>query len=86
MRHLPDFQGTRVYPHCSWGLPSGFETSKYFGMLLQLLFVTKKIVVWFSPSFPGFFFWLNKIFYLQVDPLTHQVKLCDFGSAKVLVW
>lgn len=22
---------------------------------------------------------------LQVDPLTHQVKLCDFGSAKVLV-
>lgn len=22
---------------------------------------------------------------LQVDPLTHQVKICDFGSAKVLV-
>jgi hypothetical protein len=22
----------------------------------------------------------------QVDPLTHQVKICDFGSAKVLVW
>jgi serine/threonine protein kinase len=22
---------------------------------------------------------------IQVDPLTHQVKLCDFGSAKVLV-
>lgn len=22
---------------------------------------------------------------LQVDPLTHQVKLCDFGSAKMLV-
>ncbi|KAF3338199.1 hypothetical protein FCM35_KLT17036 [Carex littledalei] len=20
----------------------------------------------------------------QVDPLTHQVKICDFGSAKVL--
>lgn len=23
---------------------------------------------------------------VQVDPLTHQVKLCDFGSAKMLVW
>lgn len=23
--------------------------------------------------------------YLQVNPHTHQVKLCDFGSAKVLV-
>lgn len=23
--------------------------------------------------------------YTQVDPLTHQVKICDFGSAKVLV-
>lgn len=21
----------------------------------------------------------------QVDPLSHQVKLCDFGSAKMLV-
>lgn len=25
------------------------------------------------------------MFTLQVDPLTHQVKICDFGSAKVLV-
>lgn len=23
--------------------------------------------------------------FVQVDPLTHQVKLCDFGSAKMLV-
>lgn len=26
-------------------------------------------------------FWL----FVQVNPHTHQVKLCDFGSAKVLV-
>ncbi|RWW32580.1 hypothetical protein GW17_00002739 [Ensete ventricosum] len=25
-----------------------------------------------------------KLYTYQVDPLTHQVKLCDFGSAKVL--
>jgi protein brassinosteroid insensitive 2 len=27
----------------------------------------------------------SSLFNVQVDPLTHQVKLCDFGSAKVLV-
>ncbi|KAK6141255.1 hypothetical protein DH2020_025010 [Rehmannia glutinosa] len=26
-----------------------------------------------------------KLYTYQVDPLTHQVKICDFGSAKVLV-
>jgi len=28
---------------------------------------------------------VSKIFLMQVNPHTHQVKLCDFGSAKVLV-
>ncbi|EXB84051.1 Shaggy-related protein kinase eta [Morus notabilis] len=26
-----------------------------------------------------------KLYMYQVDPLTHQVKLCDFGSAKMLI-
>ncbi|PHT83051.1 Shaggy-related protein kinase zeta [Capsicum annuum] len=26
-----------------------------------------------------------KLYTYQVDPVTHQVKICDFGSAKVLV-
>ena len=28
---------------------------------------------------------LTECFSVQVNPHTHQVKLCDFGSAKVLV-
>ena len=28
---------------------------------------------------------LTEFFSVQVNPHTHQVKLCDFGSAKVLV-
>ena len=28
---------------------------------------------------------LMPVCFLQVDPLTHQVKICDFGSAKMLV-
>jgi hypothetical protein len=30
---FPDFQGTGLYPCCSWSLPSGFKATKSFGML-----------------------------------------------------
>lgn len=33
----------------------------------------------------SFFFKLISDDIMQVNPHTHQVKLCDFGSAKVLV-
>lgn len=38
---------------------------------------------------PFLFVFLGQVlivyFYVQVNPHTHQLKLCDFGSAKVLV-
>lgn len=74
---LADFQGFRLYPHCSRSMSQRFEASKYTGRLLYAY----RMNIEFSFSLIS-----NVILcILQVDSHTHQVKLCDFGSAKMLV-
>ena len=66
-------------------MPQGYKTSKFIGMLKSTCLT--------SCSTKGFILFINcELFSItlhfilkQVNPHTHQLKLCDFGSAKALV-
>lgn len=77
-------------------MPQGYKTSKFIGMLTSECITSCPLNCSFYSSFFNYFYIYLVIsfsnykiitlhFLEQVNPHTHQLKLCDFGSAKVLV-
>ncbi|CAL5378452.1 unnamed protein product [Camellia sinensis] len=77
---LYTYQGFVLYSSQHWSLSPGHQASKSFGVCWTLIKADGLGIL--APSL-SVFSPLGLQF--SVNPHTHQLKLCDFGSAKVLV-